>query len=665
MAGSDQSARLQGMLSQLASDVGEMGAGRNFGANAIRQLARPDNQARFRGQEFGLDNSANLMQMAQWAERNDFDEKSRQYMAMADRYQQREIEESKRQRLAKAQLQTAQALSKMQAIARDTTLPSKERIQAINDLSLQAQQQLSAGGGNPITIIEPANKLITYITDRDIKNSASTIQTEAQSLAGQISQAQADGDAVAAERLISQFNGVVARANAHGDPDLVAEVGELYREAGKGQKDAREIQQDSRAARAFELWKQDPTNRAIIQLTGDPVTKEKFDKKVADFEATQTAAEKAELDIAKARRDAAEAERKARELAEEATILPRDTALKYLTEEQWANYKQQHANSAELPERQKNLNKMYTQMAKDNEAEIRSGAAAAAMQYVMEVPNRIAALDDDKGDWFGNDLEDWAKMLESNSSLMSNYKTHAEIVAKNLTNNLEFIDADPERRREMAFEKTLEHLMLVDSEFRKTFEENTEEIEAAQLRTSVRLQEEEAGWKWTRDPESGVVMNTYPEHPNGLFKKLFELSNKGRVARGENPRSEREFRKEWAERYKRELVNEKDAVDANANSRTNPDPDPSYARRTGLIRPRQQGRKARTVPTSNQPSLLQRQRDNLSPPIGPMGDAESYQTKLKQARDAQPYNPYAGSLLTDFPDTAPPYIDPRYRNFGG
>ena len=664
MAGSDQSARLQGMLTQLASDVGEMGAGRNFGANAIRQLARPDNQARFRGQEFGLDNSANLMQMAQWAERNDFDDKSRQYMAMADRYQQREIEESKRQRLSAAQLQTAKALTEMQSIARDTSRPSKERIQAINNLSLQAQQQLSAGGGNPITVIEPANRLITYITDLDVKNSASTIQTEAQSLSGQISQAQADGDAVASERLISQFSGVVARANAHGDPDLVAEVGELYREAGKGQKDAREIQQDSRAARAFELWKQDPTNRGIIQLTGDPVTKEKFDKKVADFEATQTAAQKAELDIAKAEREAAEADRRARELAEEAVILPRE-AVKYLTEEEWANYKQQHANSAELPERQKNLNKTYRDMSKSNEAEIRSGAGAAAMQYVMEVPNRIAALDDDKGEVFGNDLEDWAEMLETNPTLMSNYKTHAEIVAKNLTNNLEFIDADPERRRQMAFEKTLEHLMLVDSEFRKNFEENAVEIEAAQRRTSVKLQEEEAGWKWTRDPESGVVMNADPEHPNGLFKKLFELSNKGRVARGENPRSESEFRKEWTEKYKRPLVNEKDAVDANANSRTNPDPDPSYARRTGLVRPRQQGRKARTVPTSNQPSLLQRQRDNLSPPIGPMGDAESYQTKLKQARDAQPYNPYAGSLLTDFPDTAPPYIDPRYRNFGG
>jgi hypothetical protein len=598
--------------------------------------------------------------MGQWAERNDFDDKSRQYMAMADRYQQREIEESKRERLSTAQLQTAKALSQMQTIARDTTLPSKERIEAINNLSLQAQQQLSAGGGNPISVIEPANKLITYVTDLDKKNSASTIQTEAQSLAGQISQAQADGDAVKAERLISQFNGVVGRANAHGDPALVAQVGELYRDAGKGQKDAREIQQDSRAARAFELWKQDPTNATIANLTGDSVTKEKFDKKIADYEATQTAAEKAELDIAKAKRDAAEADRKAQALAEEATILPRDTALKYLTDDEWATYKEQHANSAELPERQKNLNEMYRQVAKANEEEIRSGAAASAMQYVMEVPNRIAELDDDKGDWIGNDLEDWAKMIESNPSLMSNYKVHAEIVARNLTNNLEFIDADPERKRQMAFDKTLEHLMLVDSEFKKNFEENTEELEATQLKATVKLQEEQAGWKMIQDPETGVAMSTYPDHPNGLFKKMFELSNKSKNARGEKQESESEFKKRWTEMYKRSIEND----ELYRKPQGFPVLDPAFENYEGF-KSQMESRSAGRTPPPSQPSVLQRQRNNLSPPMGPMGDPESYETKLKQARDAQPYNPYSQSFLTEFPDTAPPYIDPRYKNFGG
>jgi hypothetical protein len=82
MAGKDESARLQGMLSEIAGTVGEMGAGRDWGANAIRQIARPDNQAMFRGEEFKLDNSANLMKMAQWAERNGYDDEAKRYMAL-------------------------------------------------------------------------------------------------------------------------------------------------------------------------------------------------------------------------------------------------------------------------------------------------------------------------------------------------------------------------------------------------------------------------------------------------------------------------------------------------------------------------------------------------------------------------------------------------------
>ena len=90
MAGRDESAKLQGMLSELAATVGEMGAGRDWGANAIRQIARPDKQAMFRGEEFNLDNSANLMKMAQWAERNGYEDKAKQYMALGYKEKERE-----------------------------------------------------------------------------------------------------------------------------------------------------------------------------------------------------------------------------------------------------------------------------------------------------------------------------------------------------------------------------------------------------------------------------------------------------------------------------------------------------------------------------------------------------------------------------------------------
>lgn len=100
MAGSDQSARLQGMLSQLAGTVGEMGAGRNWGANAIRQVARPDSLALIRGEEFSLDNSDNLMQMAQWAERNGRDDQASEYMGLAYKMKAMEGEKNYKTRIA-------------------------------------------------------------------------------------------------------------------------------------------------------------------------------------------------------------------------------------------------------------------------------------------------------------------------------------------------------------------------------------------------------------------------------------------------------------------------------------------------------------------------------------------------------------------------------------
>lgn len=76
-------------------------------------------------------------------------------------------------------------------------------------------------------------------------------------------------------------------------------------------------------------------------------------------------------------------------------------------------------------------------------------------------------------------------------------------------------------------------------------------------------------------------------------------------------------------------------------------------------------RRSQTVATRppSGPSVAQRQRDRLSPPIGPMGNPEDYNTDLRKARENQPNSPYrsrGGEQVA-----SEPYINPRYRLFGG
>ena len=76
-------------------------------------------------------------------------------------------------------------------------------------------------------------------------------------------------------------------------------------------------------------------------------------------------------------------------------------------------------------------------------------------------------------------------------------------------------------------------------------------------------------------------------------------------------------------------------------------------------------RRSQTVATRppSGPSVAESARAGLSPPIGPMGNPEDYNTDLRRARESQPNSPYksqGGSQVA-----SAPYINPRYRQFGG
>ena len=92
MAGRDESARLQGLLSGIAGDVGELGKGGEWAGNAIRTVARPDFMAgsdkvlgKYGRPEFDMENVDNLNAMANWADRNDRQEEATRYMALSSK----------------------------------------------------------------------------------------------------------------------------------------------------------------------------------------------------------------------------------------------------------------------------------------------------------------------------------------------------------------------------------------------------------------------------------------------------------------------------------------------------------------------------------------------------------------------------------------------------
>jgi hypothetical protein len=85
MAGTDQSARLQGLLSGIADSVGGLGAGGDWTSNAIRNIARP---------EIDTADSKSIMSYADWARRNGYDDEAKQYMALGASQQKVEQEKA-------------------------------------------------------------------------------------------------------------------------------------------------------------------------------------------------------------------------------------------------------------------------------------------------------------------------------------------------------------------------------------------------------------------------------------------------------------------------------------------------------------------------------------------------------------------------------------------
>jgi len=642
------------MLSQLAGSVGEMGAGRNFGANALRQIVRPDNQAAFRGEKFALDNSANLMQMAQWAERNGFDDKSRQYMALADRYQQREIEETKRQKLSEAQLGVSKLLSQMQAVATDKTLPTADRTARINELSLEAQKIAAAGGMNPVSVVNPTNEFLNYVATADANSSAASILTEANTLKREINLALAQGDTTKAERLMAGLPAIRARANALGDPDLIADVDQGMDTIINKMPDAQERQWESRATRAFEYYLSsgDEDDPRALQITAQPEAGELYRKKIAEHKAAKKAAEKLELQLENQRLENAKLTADLDKAQREGGLIPA-TQFRALKEAgEYAAYERAWRNMAEAPFKRQQLNadmrKRNTALQEMMDKSLKDQAAG----FILQAPTLLEQMETDGIDWTA-DLDEWVE--DYGRAILAEPET-AKMLAGVIAGDPNFIGAETEEERQrIALEKIIRHLYSYDENFKEAWDANEANRKREDSNKDIIEAENEAEWVTVTD--GPFEYNTWPDHSNGYYKRKFNETNEALKRAGQEPESESSFRERWTRDYKLEV-----ARVPLRKEKGFPALKPLEERYNNYLDSRS-GSVAPRPPAG--PSVLDRQRAKLSPPMGPMGDPEDYETKLKRARQAQPNSPYAGSFLTDFPETTPPYIDPRYRNFGG
>ena len=145
MSGSDQSARLQGLLSGIAGTVGELGAGGDWTSNAIRTVNRPDFMAgsdkvlgKYGRPEFDMNNVNNLDAMANWASRNGYEDQAKQYMALSYQQKEKETALNDQARLQEGQSGVADMSRKMMTILKDPTLTPEGRETQLNNLQASA-----------------------------------------------------------------------------------------------------------------------------------------------------------------------------------------------------------------------------------------------------------------------------------------------------------------------------------------------------------------------------------------------------------------------------------------------------------------------------------------------------------------------------------------------
>lgn len=164
MAGTNQALRLQGMLSNIANTVGEMGAASNWTAQNVRDYMAPD-----------LDPSSeeSLLKRQQWAMRNGYQDEANKLGVALGSLRQANQQKAAKGQLAQMQTTMAQLEQERQNALANLTVPgggppSDAQIAEVNRNFAQAAQRLSgriaqtASGIDGSTGMEGAEALAGY-----------------------------------------------------------------------------------------------------------------------------------------------------------------------------------------------------------------------------------------------------------------------------------------------------------------------------------------------------------------------------------------------------------------------------------------------------------------------------------------------------------------------
>lgn len=155
MAGSDQSAKLQGLLSGIADSTAGLGAGGEWASNAVRTAARPDfTSGLFGTPKFDMNNVDNLDAMTNWASRNGYEDQAKQYMALSYRQKEKDEAAARANRIQMGQSSVASLQNEYMRVLKDPTITDPTVRQQKLD-NLQASMNAIAGavdGMDPVKV---------------------------------------------------------------------------------------------------------------------------------------------------------------------------------------------------------------------------------------------------------------------------------------------------------------------------------------------------------------------------------------------------------------------------------------------------------------------------------------------------------------------------------
>lgn len=634
MVGRNVAPNLTGMFAEINKAI----AGDQTGAKYI------DTFRRSMAPTIDPNSSESLQNYANYAQRNNYTDEANQYQRLALAQKQVEREDSQKKAKSAAQLSVARLLSDAQRVATNSAMPTSERQRRIRELSGEAQQLAAGANLDARTVLTPINQLLNYVTETEKKGQAASIQADASSLRNDIATAIANNDTDTAMRLMQDYQGVVERANAHGSADLVKDINTgLTTLIGK-LPDAKARKQKSNAARALELTDTGGSQNQIDALLSDAETKVEFDKMVAQREADQLEIENAEQRLVNARLEAAEKQASAADRAAKGAKL-NSADLEFLTKAERDQYIQQWENLGAYPSRRIQHNEQALARNKEAQERKKKYLTGVATAFVDRMPMVIAEMEESTD--FSYDLDDWAEMTADPNGI-DRWKRHSEVIAKLVAEDPRFIGGTEQERMEVAKEITIRHMNGVSKKFKTAWSKNEKARKTRENAESVRAEERAGDWVKGKSPEKNK------RAVDAAYKEFSARS----LEMGVSPITKEDWIEQvWKPRYHYPTT---DAANATTRGVRGSKVETDLA--TTLFGDRQSGMQAERQPVRSDggPSLPQRQRDNLSPPIGPMGSPDDYQTKLRKAREAQPNSPYP-----PLPEAADPYIDPRYRKLGG